>query len=91
MYIQESWYVAAFAEEVTRVPLRRTLLDESVVLYRTEAGSAVALSDVCPHRPRNRDATHDTDKRLNGCNGLGVPFIDPRDRNDHSLLLDLYA
>jgi phenylpropionate dioxygenase-like ring-hydroxylating dioxygenase large terminal subunit len=50
MYLHDNWYVAAFAEEVTRVPLRRTLLDESVVLYRTEAGGAVALSDVCPHR-----------------------------------------
>jgi len=35
MYLHDNWYVAAFAEEVTRVPLRRTLLDESVVLYRT--------------------------------------------------------
>ena len=50
MYLHDNWYVAAFAEEVTRVPLRRTLLDESVVLYRTEASGAVALSDVCPHR-----------------------------------------
>ncbi len=50
MYLHDNWYVAAFAEEVTRVPLRRTLLDESVVLYRTEGGGAVALSDVCPHR-----------------------------------------
>lgn len=28
----------------------RTLLDEPVVMYRTEAGEVVALGDVCPHR-----------------------------------------
>jgi len=49
-YLKEAWYVAGFAEEVTRTPLRRTLLDQSIVLYRTEAGAPVALNDVCPHR-----------------------------------------
>ena len=49
-YIREAWYVAAFAEEVSRTPISRILLDEPVVLYRDEAGSPVALSDVCPHR-----------------------------------------
>ena len=50
MYMYENWYVAAFSEEVTRAPMRRTLLNAPVVLYRTEAGTPVALSDVCPHR-----------------------------------------
>ena len=50
MYMYDNWYVAAFSEEVTRAPMRRTLLDAPVVLYRTEAGDPVALSDVCPHR-----------------------------------------
>jgi len=50
MYIRDTWYVAAFAEEVNRIPMHRTLLDEPVVLYRTETGNPVALSDVCPHR-----------------------------------------
>ena len=50
MYIYDSWYVAAFAEEVTRTPMQRRLLNVPVVLYRTEAGNPVALSDVCPHR-----------------------------------------
>jgi phenylpropionate dioxygenase-like ring-hydroxylating dioxygenase large terminal subunit len=50
MYMYDSWYVAAFAEEVTRTPMQRRLLNVPVVLYRTEAGNPVALSDVCPHR-----------------------------------------
>jgi len=49
-YLPDQWYVAGFPEEIGRTPLRRTLLEESVILYRTEAGDPVALSDVCPHR-----------------------------------------
>ena len=44
------WYIAAFSHEVTRQPLARTLLGKPVLLYRTEAGAAVALHDRCPHR-----------------------------------------
>lgn len=49
-YPLNCWWVAAFANEVTREPLARWLLDTPVVLYRTEAGDAVALEDRCPHR-----------------------------------------
>ena len=49
-YIRQAWYVAAFIAEVGRTPIFRTLLGEPVVLYRTAAGSPVALSDICPHR-----------------------------------------
>ena len=49
-YLQHAWYVAAFASEVGRTPMFRTLLGHPVVLYRTEAGAPVALSDICPHR-----------------------------------------
>jgi phenylpropionate dioxygenase-like ring-hydroxylating dioxygenase large terminal subunit len=50
MYLYDHWYVAAWADEIGRTPLARTLLDEPVVLYRTEAGMPVALADRCPHR-----------------------------------------
>ncbi|MDB5820008.1 MAG: vanillate O-demethylase oxygenase, partial [Rhizobacter sp.] len=49
-YPHRQWYAAAFADEVGRQPLARTLLDQRVVLYRTEAGDPVALADRCPHR-----------------------------------------
>ena len=49
-YLRQAWYVAAFASEIGRTPLSRTLLGDPVVLYRTEAGAPVALSDICPHR-----------------------------------------
>ena len=49
-YLMNAWYAAAFDSEVTRTPLGRTLLDLPVVLYRTEAGTAVALHNRCSHR-----------------------------------------
>jgi len=42
--------VAAAAEEVTRKPLSRWLLEQPVVLFRTEEGSVAALEDRCAHR-----------------------------------------
>ena len=49
-FIRNHWYVAAWAEEVTRTPLRRQILADDIVLYRTEAGEAVALHNRCAHR-----------------------------------------
>jgi phenylpropionate dioxygenase-like ring-hydroxylating dioxygenase large terminal subunit len=49
-YPLNCWYVAAWASEVSKQPLRRKLLGEAVVLYRSESGDAVALRDRCPHR-----------------------------------------
>lgn len=49
-FLRNHWYVAAWAEEVTRAPLRRQILSDDIVLYRTEAGDAVALHNRCAHR-----------------------------------------
>ncbi|WP_067811612.1 aromatic ring-hydroxylating dioxygenase subunit alpha [Actinomadura kijaniata] len=49
-FVRNQWYVAAYAREVGREPLGRTLLDEPILLYRTEDGRPVALSDRCVHR-----------------------------------------
>lgn len=43
MFLRNSWYVAAWAREVTRRLLARTLLGEPVVLFRKGNGEAVAL------------------------------------------------
>ena len=50
MFLRNSWYVAAWDREVSRVPLGRILLNEPVVLFRKEDGTAVALEDRCCHR-----------------------------------------
>lgn len=48
--LRNAWYAAAQGHDVGRALLSRTLLGEPVVLYRTAAGRAVALADVCPHK-----------------------------------------
>ena len=50
MFLRNCWYVAATESEVGHEPLARTLLGRPVLLYRTEAGKAVALEDRCCHR-----------------------------------------
>ena len=47
---RNQWYVIAFGSEITSTPLRRSILGDPIVLYRTGSGSAVALFDRCPHR-----------------------------------------
>src|SRR5581483_6495246 len=50
MFLRNAWYVAAWGREIGRTLTRRILLNEPVVLYRTEDGRAVALEDRCCHR-----------------------------------------
>lgn len=50
-YLMQQWYVAATTQEVgSETLLHRKLLGTSVLLYRDEAGIAVAMHDRCPHR-----------------------------------------
>jgi vanillate O-demethylase monooxygenase subunit len=50
-FLLNTWYLAAWASEVTAGTLfHRRLLDEPVVLFRKTDGSPVALRDRCPHR-----------------------------------------
>jgi phenylpropionate dioxygenase-like ring-hydroxylating dioxygenase large terminal subunit len=50
MFLRNCWYIAAQSDEVSRTPFARLLLNEPVVLYRREDGTAVALEDRCCHR-----------------------------------------
>jgi phenylpropionate dioxygenase-like ring-hydroxylating dioxygenase large terminal subunit len=49
-YPFNQWWVAAYASELNRTPLGRTILGERVVMYRAQDGKAVALAGLCPHR-----------------------------------------
>jgi phenylpropionate dioxygenase-like ring-hydroxylating dioxygenase large terminal subunit len=63
-YLKNTWYVAAWSEEVTEAALLgRKILDIPVVLYRDNAGEVVALTDRCPHR----FAPLSMGKIVNGC------------------------
>lgn len=51
MFLRNCWYVAAWDHEIGRhTLLRRILLNEPVVLYRSEHGTPIALEDRCCHR-----------------------------------------
>lgn len=50
MFLRNQWYVAARSEEVGRNLLARYILNEPVLLYRSEAGEAIAIEDRCCHR-----------------------------------------
>jgi vanillate O-demethylase monooxygenase subunit len=50
MFIENAWYIAAWANEVNDEPVARTICDHPVVLFRDAVGSPVALRDRCPHR-----------------------------------------
>lgn len=50
MYVRNAWYVAAWDHEVTRSLKRRIILDDPVLLFRKDDGTAVALEDRCCHR-----------------------------------------
>ena len=48
--IRNAWYCAAWSDEVASGLVARRILNTPILLYRTEAGKAVALLDVCPHK-----------------------------------------
>ncbi len=51
MFIQNTWYIAAWAHEVKDAPLARTICGEEVVLFRDRTSGAVGvLEDRCCHR-----------------------------------------
>ena len=49
-FMVQCWQVAAFAKEIGRTLVRRTLAGQPVVMYRTLTGATVAMADRCPHR-----------------------------------------
>lgn len=49
MYLRNSWQVAAFSEELDKPTLARRIMDDAVLLFRTNDGIS-ALEDLCPHR-----------------------------------------
>jgi phenylpropionate dioxygenase-like ring-hydroxylating dioxygenase large terminal subunit len=49
-FLRNTWYPAAWSEEVKRALFMRTILAEPVLMYRKEDGTAVAVNDTCPHR-----------------------------------------
>lgn len=49
-FLQNAWYAAGWSHMLEETPLARTILDQPIVLYRSENGLPIALADTCPHR-----------------------------------------
>src|SRR6266702_6212839 len=49
-YVLNTWYAAAWSEDIGRTLFARRLLNEPLVFYRKEDGTPCVLHDRCPHR-----------------------------------------
>ena len=49
-FVENCWYVAAWARDVRADPVSRTVLGRKIALFRGEDGVVGALEDRCPHR-----------------------------------------
>lgn len=49
-FIEDEWYVVAFAREIGRHLLKRTILSHRLVMYRDLHGIPIGLADRCAHR-----------------------------------------
>lgn len=49
-YAYNAWYPLAWARDIGRTLTTRRVLEEELVVFRTEDGKVAALEDVCPHR-----------------------------------------
>lgn len=51
MWVRNCWYVIAWDHEISDDALfTRTVLDEPILVYRTEGGELAAMQDRCCHR-----------------------------------------
>lgn len=50
MFLRNTWYIAAFQNEIDRTLKAKRILGEKIVFFRRQDGSPVALEDACPHR-----------------------------------------
>jgi phenylpropionate dioxygenase-like ring-hydroxylating dioxygenase large terminal subunit len=49
-FVRNTWYAAGWSEDFSRSFVSRKLLNEQILFYRKEDGTACALADLCPHR-----------------------------------------
>lgn len=49
-FVRNAWYPLAWARDIGRSLAKRVVIEQDLVVYRTEDGRVAALDDVCPHR-----------------------------------------
>jgi phenylpropionate dioxygenase-like ring-hydroxylating dioxygenase large terminal subunit len=50
MFVLNTWYIAAWSNEITDAPFGRRICNEPVVIFRDKQGNLGALEDKCCHR-----------------------------------------
>jgi vanillate O-demethylase monooxygenase subunit len=99
-FVRDQWYVAAYGYEVGRELLGRTVLGEPILLYRTQDGRAVAMSERCVHRrfPLSQAPTRlDGDRVVCGYHGFtydtdgGCVFVPGQQRIPRTARLKTYS
>lgn len=50
MQVEDTWFIAAYSDEITDQPVGRTICNQPIVLFRQTSGAVSALLDICPHR-----------------------------------------
>lgn len=73
LFIRNAWYVAADESELCAKPLARTILGESLVLFRQKDGQYAALENACAHRRGLLSAGKITERGLQ-CPYHGLTF-----------------
>jgi len=73
MIVDNAWYVAAWADEISVRPLARRICNHPMVLFRTIDGQACALIDSCSHRGAPLSLGTVTEDGIR-CNYHGVVF-----------------
>lgn len=49
-FLHNTWYMAAWIDEIAEGSLARTILDTPILFFRCETGQVAAVLDRCPHR-----------------------------------------
>lgn len=49
-YVDNAWYVAGWSTDFSDQPVRVTMLEQDIVVFRGSDGQLAALRDLCPHK-----------------------------------------
>jgi phenylpropionate dioxygenase-like ring-hydroxylating dioxygenase large terminal subunit len=72
VYARNQWYVLGWSTDFGASPVRRVVMDEPILLYRSERGAPIAIADRCAHRhfPLSKGGKRRGDLIVCGYHGL---------------------
>ena len=76
-FLYDSWYVAGWSSDFEKSLTPITILNEAIVIFRTNVGLPVALEDACPHRRLPLSCGRLNDDQVE-CGYHGLTFDTPR-------------